>query len=184
MKTARRKYCCRVSQANTGAIMRGIRYWTVGVAMALLLTACGGGGLSEEEVAEYMEPLTAAHDELLNWQFRVEGGLTYGDIISDWPDTSAAVRGDLDRFDAGDVPESEQCDAGVYALSIALAHDGWGQVRQSIRDYIYEDGPEDAVGDELEDTMLLMDVTESAREKALRPGDDCGSFDTDEGSDG
>ncbi len=120
-----------------------------------------------------MAPLTAAHDELRDFEFKVEGGMNYGDLLSQWPGTSAVVRRNLDDMDYEGLPESERCDATVYGLAIAQAHDKFSDFRESVRAYIRDDGSENRITSKFTIVGLAMSAVDITKDGALTPGDGC-----------
>lgn len=142
------------------------------IVLAVALVSCGGG-ISEEELAAETESLVEAHEALEDWQFRVEAGLNYGEVLSDWPDTSAEVRRnlDLDALD-GEVLGDDLCDVLQYATQIALVHDSWGDVREAVREYIQDDALEQRIVNRYEDVRHFAERLDELKTYALTPGVD------------
>ena len=139
--------------------------------LALALIAGCGSGANEEDLAAAVAPLVDAHDALEDWQFRVEAGLSYGDILSEWPDVSADVRSDLD-LEALELGEDDSCDAVAYLTAIAAVHDQWSEVREAVRSFIQDEGSESLIASEYAQVDRMIDEMETTKPYALTPGPD------------
>jgi hypothetical protein len=150
-----------------------VRTGFVELAAVILLLAGGCGGASADDLAEEVAPLVDAHDELRDFQAKVSAGLTYGDVLSDWPTVSARIVRELEDFDLEDHDEANSCDELTYYLAIATAHDDWAAVVSAVGEFIRDDGRESAISDAYDDADISMTVTSRLRDGALEPGDQC-----------
>lgn len=120
------------------------------IVMVLVLTACGA---STEGIEAAVAPIDEVVEELEAFQFKVEGGLTYGDVRTEWPSVSSSVRVKLNSLDDIDfsVLNEEQLDHAESAiLFAAAAHDRFGLMTQAVGDYISSSGEEGAIGTHLQ----------------------------------
>lgn len=140
--------------------------------MLLLVSGCSGGA-SADELAGEIAPIVDAHDELRDFAARVGAGLTYGDILSDWPNVSARVVRQIEDFDSDGHDDANSCDELTYVLAVASAHDAWAEVVSAVGDYIREDGAEATIGKAYSDADIAMSVAGNIKDDALEPGDQC-----------
>ena len=147
------------------------------VAIAALV-ACGGSGLSEDELAATLAPLTDAHESLEDWQFQIEAGLNYGDTLSGWPEVSADVRGNLGVESLAEL-DDEFCDASLYLIGLASLHDQWSEVVDAIRSYIADDEDEALIAAKYQQIDSISSRANELKANALRPGQDGACSDDD-----
>lgn len=162
-------------------VLRGGMWWrrlALLTALAVAVASCGSSGANAEELADEVAPLVEGHDALRDFMFQIEGGLTYGDLLAEWPTTSATVRRSLDDFDIESSDDSNSCDATVYSLGIALAHDEMSGIHDAVGGYIRDDEPEWKIGTAFESAEVAMEALSAMRDDALAPGDQCEEAET------
>jgi hypothetical protein len=134
-------------------------------------------GPTRSELEEIAAGLITAHRELEDFMFQVEGGLTYGDLMAGWPQTSARVsRGLADFNDSvdrlpGGLPADDLIDLVSYALTVATLHDDWAEVHDAVTGYIRDDEPESAISRAFSSVMDSVDRADEAKDVALKPGE-------------
>lgn len=133
-------------------------------------------GPSRSELEAIAEGITDAEEAIEDFQFQVEGGLTYGGLLDSWPATSALAARGLDDFnDSADslpagLPSDDLTDLLAYSLAVASWHDEWAAVHDAVRQYIREDGAESAISDAYSAALDVQQRVETARDDALTPG--------------
>lgn len=151
-------------------------FWTELVESCPELSSTLEAGPSRQELESIAEGLEKAERAIEDFQFQVDGGLTYGGILESWPATSAlAARGLTDFNDSAEslpsgLPGDDLVDLLGYSVAVAAWHDEWASVAEAVRQYIREDGSESAVSTAYLDALAAQDNVDSAREKALTPG--------------
>lgn len=142
--------------------VRVVRRFVSLVCVAAVLVACGPGA---EEVDAVVSPIEDVVDELEDFLFKIEGGLTYGDVRSEWPVVTASVRrqiNDLDDLDFTILSE-DQADAAMRAVTAAAgAHDLFGLMAQAVGDYIQQEGDEAVISRNLDDAIRRLDAARDA----------------------
>ncbi len=115
-----------------------------------------------------------AHEALENFELQIDAGLTYGDMMADWPAVSATVIANLDVIDVifdEDFPESEITDSLAYSLGIARAHDAWAETVDAVRGFIRDDESESAITTKYSAADRSMNGLDDLQDAALSPGD-------------
>lgn len=143
------------------------------LAMVFLVIACGG--TSAEDLEEILTPAVEAHDLLEDFQRQIEGGLTYGEVLSTWPHVSADVRGlvdditdDLESLE--DLGEADLEDLSNYVETIAVSHDSWSEVHAAVGAHIRDDAPEATISQRFDSAIRVTESLDAKRAIALNPG--------------
>ena len=156
--------------------LRETEFWNELTESCPELSSILEAGPSRAELEAIAEGVTDAERAIEDFQFQVEGGLTYGGILDSWPATSAlAARGLNDFNDSADslpagLPSDDLTDLLAYSLAVASWHDEWAAVHDAVRQYIREDGSESAVADAYSAALDVQQRVETARDDALTPG--------------
>jgi hypothetical protein len=135
--------------------------------------ACGG--TSAQDLEALLVPAVEAQDLLEDFQRQVEGGLTYGDVLEQWPQVSADVRGLIDDITdeletLADLSEADLEDLTNYVQVIAASHDSWSHVHSSVGDFIRDDAPESDISTRLNSAIRVTETLDAARAVAINPG--------------
>ena len=145
-----------------------------GVITLLLVSACGSG-VTEKDLEPVVAPIVQSQDLLENFENQVSAGLTYGDMLSEWPAVSAKVIGLIDDIaddiDAVvDLPEVDREELLAYGMGVAEAHDRWAATVQNVGDFLRDDGTESAVASSYRLAGVSMADLDELRAAAEAPG--------------
>lgn len=143
--------------------------------LALLVGSCGGQS-AEDALVEGLAPLDAAHEQLRDFQRAVDAGMSYGDILSEWPRVSVAFQASMDEFERAALPEPDRCDADQWQAFLLLAHDGWEGFRDGVAMFVEGSIPEELVPVGYSLGENSMNISETLRERALVLGDGCKDY--------
>lgn len=141
----------------------------------LLLVACGGAA-TEEDLAPIVAPIEEAQELLENFENQVGAGLTYGDMVTEWPGVSADVVGLIDDIvddvaDVADLPEDDRVELLAYGAGVARAHDLWAETVEKVADYLRDDvTPESDISTAYRLAALGMVNLDVLRNAARTPG--------------
>ena len=145
-----------------------------GVTILLLISACGSA-VTEKDLVPVVAPIVQSQDLLENFDNQVSAGLTYGDMLSEWPAVSARVMGLIDDIaddiDAVvDLPPVDQEELLAYGMGVAEAHDRWAATVQNVADYLRDDGTESAIASSYGLAGVSMANLDELRTAAETPG--------------
>ena len=157
----------------------------LGLALATVVSGCGPSAeeLAAQEAAEAaaeaarkegaLKPLDDAFDELRQFQFEVEAGMTNDDILEKWPSISASVRSKIEDLDSERLKEvfspEELPDVLAYADAIAAAHDEFAEMVKWVRSYVRYDTSRRPIRTNFEGAKGFLEEATSVRETIL-PG--------------
>jgi len=106
--------------------------------VVLVIAACGGPD-AQDSLEAALLPFTDAQRSLEDFQYKVEGGLSYGDMLNEWPNVSAAVMRSFDDFEIGQIARSNVCDTERYYDQIEMSHADWADTVAAARAYLQEE---------------------------------------------
>jgi hypothetical protein len=98
-------------------------------------TPTGTPAVTVADLERAAAPLVQAHDALRDFQYKIDAGLTFGEVIRQWPDVSATVRRIvLDfRFDDSSILSfTDRSYIELYRTAIVEAHDAWLEMADNI----------------------------------------------------
>lgn len=134
------------------------------------------GGPTRSELEEIASGIVDAFRAVEDFEFQVDGGLTYGGLLESWPATSAAAaRGvidftsSVDRLPVG-LPAADRVGLIGFGIAVAEYHDAWSEVHEAVRIYIREDGPELAISETYSAAIEAGMWAKDAEDIALTPG--------------
>jgi hypothetical protein len=149
------------------------RLVVMAVIFGIVAASCGGGGMSEEELEQELSLLTQAQRDLEDWQLSIDAGLSYGDVLSDWPATSARVQRSLTDFDISDISDADRCDVEKYFESLETSLEDWASLSDAVSRYVDGSLTERLVDMEYGIASIGTNLTHMWAETALEPGGDC-----------
>lgn len=158
------------------ATIRETEFWAELADQCPALTETLEAGPSRAELEAIVQGVTDAQRAIEDFQFQVEGGLTYGGVLDEWPAVSAsAVRGVRDFQDSIDslpsgLPSDDLTDLLAFSLAVANMHDEWAAVHDAVGTYIRDDGSESAISSAYSEAIDASDKAADERDKALTPG--------------